>query len=100
MSAAAMPKSRLGRGLAALMGEQANPSQPSAVAGNVAALPHIAPVVPQSGEQRLVPIDQVRPSPLNPRREFREDELDELASSIRQKGLVQPLIVRPSLGCS
>jgi ParB family chromosome partitioning protein len=44
----------------------------------------------------MVPIDRVRPSPLNPRKNFNETELDELASSIREKGLVQPLIVRPA----
>lgn len=81
MSAAAMPKSRLGRGLASLIGD------PIAV----------QPKLPAAGEQRIVPIDLVRPSPLNPRRDFREDELEDLTNSIRQKGLVQPLIVRPTM---
>ena len=77
---AALPASRLGRGLKALMGE--------AVVGG----PKIAP----EGESKSVPIHQVRASSLNPRKDFKPDELDELASSIRQKGLIQPLIVRPS----
>lgn len=51
---------------------------------------------PTIGEQRLVAIDLVRSSTLNPRRDFREEELAELADSIRSKGLVQPIIVRPS----
>jgi ParB family transcriptional regulator, chromosome partitioning protein len=73
-------KSRLGRGLASLIGE------PMMAA---------APRLPPEGEQRVVPIDQVHASKLNPRKDFREDELGELADSIRQKGLVQPIIVRP-----
>ncbi|MCB1512281.1 MAG: ParB/RepB/Spo0J family partition protein, partial [Hyphomicrobiaceae bacterium] len=46
------------------------------------------------GVQRVVEVSQLRAGSLNPRKEFREDELTELADSIRQKGLVQPLIVR------
>src|SRR5690606_29195096 len=40
-------------------------------------------------------IDQIRGGKLNPRREFKEEDLSELAESIRQKGLVQPIVVRP-----
>jgi ParB family chromosome partitioning protein len=76
--AEAQQKGRLGRGLASLIGEQ-GPAQSR---------------LPPEGVQRVVPIDQIRPGPFNPRKTFREDELDELADSIRQKGLVQPLIVR------
>ncbi|MEL6289758.1 MAG: ParB/RepB/Spo0J family partition protein [Pseudomonadota bacterium] len=71
---------RLGRGLASLIGDPAN----------------VTSALPPEGEQRVVPIAQVTPSPLNPRRTFPEAELQELASSLREKGLVQPLIVRPS----
>ena len=53
-------------------------------------------VRPPEGEQRLVPTADIRPSRLNPRKEFREDELAELTESIRSKGLVQPIIVRPA----
>lgn len=76
----ALPKSRLGRGLASLIGE---PMQNGTR-------------LPPEGEQRMVPITQVRSSPLNPRKDFRDEELAELAESIRTKGLVQPIIVRPS----
>ncbi|HMN38252.1 MAG TPA: ParB/RepB/Spo0J family partition protein [Hyphomicrobium sp.] len=75
----ALPKSRLGRGLASLIGE---PVQSGTR-------------LPPEGEQRMVPIGQVKSSALNPRKDFREDELAELAESIRTKGLVQPIIVRP-----
>ena len=74
-----LPKSRLGRGLASLIGDPALAQ----------------PKLPPEGEQRLVPIDQVRGGKLNPRREFDQGELAELAESIRHKGLVQPLLVRP-----
>jgi ParB family transcriptional regulator, chromosome partitioning protein len=76
--AAPQPTNRLGRGLASLMGEQASSE----------------PRLPPEGVQRVVEISQLRAGELNPRKEFREDELTELADSIRQKGLVQPLIVR------
>ena len=75
----ALPKSRLGRGLASLIGEP---------------LPN-GTRLPPEGEQRMVPVAQVKGSALNPRKDFREDELAELAESIRTKGLVQPIIVRP-----
>ncbi len=75
----ALPKSRLGRGLASLIGE---PMQNGSR-------------LPPEGEQRMVPVGQVKSSVLNPRKDFREDELAELAESIRTKGLVQPIIVRP-----
>src|SRR5262249_42516805 len=71
---------RLGRGLASLIGEP----HPQATAP-----------LPAHGEQRLVPIAELKPSGLNPRREFADAELAELADSIRAKGLVQPIIVRP-----
>jgi ParB family chromosome partitioning protein len=71
-------KSRLGRGLASLIGEPVLAQEK----------------LPPEGEQRVVPIDQVRGGQFNPRKDFREDELAELAESIRQKGLVQPIIVR------
>ena len=75
----ALPKSRLGRGLASLIGEPVqNGSR-----------------LPPEGEQRMVAIAQVKSSALNPRKDFRDDELAELAESIRTKGLVQPIIVRP-----
>lgn len=80
--AMAMPQKRLGRGLASLIGDPANTDQ----------------ALPVEGEQRIVQIDQVQPSPLNPRKEFKEEDLEELANSLSEKGLVQPLIVRPRTG--
>ncbi|WKW50103.1 ParB/RepB/Spo0J family partition protein [Rhodomicrobium lacus] len=74
--------SRLGRGLASLIGDATPIGTPRVIAAN--------------GEIRQVPIDRVRPSAFNPRKNFNEAELDELAGSIREKGLVQPIVVRPS----
>lgn len=51
--------------------------------------------LPAEGEQRMVAIDLIRGSALNPRKDFREEELAELSESIRTKGLVQPILVRP-----
>jgi ParB family transcriptional regulator, chromosome partitioning protein len=67
----------LGRGLAALFGE----------AGGAAPGPASA--------ARVVPIEAIRPSPFQPRRHFTEAELEALAQSIREKGILQPLLVRP-----
>lgn len=75
-----VPKSRLGRGLASLIGEPAP----------------LGHRLPPEGEQRMVSIAEVKSSPLNPRKDFRDDELVELAESIRTKGLVQPIVVRPN----
>jgi len=43
----------------------------------------------------MLALDQIRPGKLNPRREFQQEELADLAASIRSKGLVQPILVRP-----
>ncbi len=80
--------SRLGRGLASLIGDHH-------AAGVV---PHPASSQPSAGvdgEHRIVAIDKVRAGKLNPRREFAEEDLKELADSIRAKGIIQPIIVRP-----
>lgn len=74
-------KRRLGRGLAALIGEM---DQPVAAPG---AKPSVNP-------DRTVPIEFVSRTARNPRRYFDESELQDLAGSIRQHGIVQPVVVR------
>ncbi|PWB95811.1 MULTISPECIES: ParB/RepB/Spo0J family partition protein [Methylosinus] len=69
---------RLGRGLAALIGD----------AGEE------APAVERARGQRRAPIEFLRPNPRNPRVSFREEELADLAASIREKGIIQPIVVR------
>jgi ParB family chromosome partitioning protein len=72
---------RLGKGLAALIGDTAMDAGPA-----------------RDRPQRSVPIEFVRANPLNPRKSFAEAELEELAASIREKGIIQPLVVRPKAG--
>src|SRR6201998_2513925 len=75
-------RSRLGRGLASLIGD---------VGGEAA---HVE----RPRSQRKVPIEFLKPNPRNPRRAFSETELAELAESIRQHGVIQPIAVRPVKG--
>jgi ParB family transcriptional regulator, chromosome partitioning protein len=78
-----MAKQALGKGLGALIKKQAG-SNP---------VPQETPV-DESKRVRDVPIDQVVPSPLQPRTVFVDSPLDDLMESIRQHGIIQPLIVR------
>lgn len=78
-------KRRLGRGLAALIGEMDQPIADMAARPNVSA-------------DRKVAIDLVVRNPKNPRKHFAEEDLQDLASSIRQHGIVQPVVVRPVPG--
>jgi ParB family chromosome partitioning protein len=79
-----MSKPALGKGLGALIRKQ--PGSPS---------PDAAASVDGHGRAREVAIDRVFPSPLQPRTHFIDTPLDELMESIRQHGIIQPLIVRP-----
>ncbi|MBK1832636.1 ParB/RepB/Spo0J family partition protein [Roseibacillus ishigakijimensis] len=85
-----MAKQALGKGLGALINNSGRKLTDPDSSGNASAL---------SGETkasvREVPIEKVRPSPLQPRTHFVEGELDELMESIRHHGVIQPLIVRP-----
>ena len=65
-------RNRLGRGLASLISGAAE-------------------------DQRSLPLAAIKPGRFNPRRNFSQSQLEELAASIRERGLVQPLVVRPSL---
>ncbi len=77
-------KKRLGRGLAALIGDMDQPSEPAArrLVGN----------------DRVVPIEMIARNPNNPRRMFRDEEIEELTRSIRDHGVIQPVVVRPAKG--
>jgi ParB family chromosome partitioning protein len=79
-------RSRLGRGLASLigdMGAEANAATPE-----------------RARSQRRVPIEFLRPNPRNPRREFPVPQLEELAASIKERGIIQPIAVRPVRGAA
>ena len=91
-----MSKPALGRGLGALLG--GNP--PATQTTTAPAIPGAAPTLAPDDRERVerVPLNQVRPSALQPRKEFSDEALRELADSIREKGIVQPLIVRARNG--
>jgi ParB family chromosome partitioning protein len=56
--------------------------------------------VEQGRSQRRVPIEFLKPNPRNPRRSYPETELDELAASMRERGIIQPIVVRPVRGAA
>jgi ParB family chromosome partitioning protein len=79
-----MSKSGLGKGLGALIGSRITPPTRTAVSAEEI-----------SGEQiHRVALSSVVPSPLQPRKDFAHEALQELVDSIRQHGIIQPLIVR------
>ena len=74
----------LGRGLSALMADVAEDSAPAGEAAKPA--------------DRAIPIELISPNPDQPRRSFDPEKLDDLAASVKEKGIIQPLIVRPKPG--
>lgn len=68
---------RLGKGLEALLGEYLTPE-------------------PGAEEIRHLPVSQITPNPFQPRRDFSAEGIDELSHSIRENGLLHPLMVRPA----
>ena len=74
-----MTRDRLGKGLGALLGEYLEPEA-------------------EPGEVRRLAVGSIVPNPLQPRRVFADEELEELSVSIQENGLLQPLVVRPSPG--
>ena len=76
------PRPRLGRGLAALIGDSGAETD----------------AIVRSRGQKRVPIEFLKQSTFNPRTMFAEDELAELANSIREKGIIQPILVRTKPG--
>ena len=73
----------LGRGLSALLGD-ADFTPGAALSAQAA------------GQVRILPIETVAPNPDQPRKTFNEAALEELAASIREKGVLQPILVRPN----
>lgn len=79
-----MERKGLGRGLSALLAD--------ATLADSVPTPASATSTDRGGDR--VPIDRIRPNPDQPRRDFDERELEDLAASIREKGVLQPLILR------
>lgn len=75
-------RNRLGRGLAALIGEIDRPAAQQAAAA------------PAPQPDRTVRVEHILPNPRNPRRHFSDAELDDLAASLKQHGVMQPVVVR------
>lgn len=73
---------RLGRGLAALIGDVGQETV----------------TTDRSRNSRRVPVEFLRPNPRNPRKAFEEADLADLTASIREKGIMQPILVRPVPG--
>ncbi len=73
-------KSRLGRGLAALIGEVGD---------------EIGTLERKGSTPRSVPVEFLRPNPRNPRKVFDDEDLQELTQSIKDRGIIQPIVVRP-----
>lgn len=74
-----MSRARLGKGLGALLGEYLEPDA-------------------QPAEVQRIAVASIVPNPMQPRRVFSDAELEELTTSIRENGLLQPLVVRPAPG--
>jgi ParB family transcriptional regulator, chromosome partitioning protein len=90
-----MAKPALGRGLGALLGGSSLTQPAPAPTVQQPAIPETSIPAPDNRERVLrVPLDKIRPSALQPRKQFSEESLRELADSIREQGIVQPLIVR------
>lgn len=76
----ATPKRHLGRGLSALLGgDDGEPPLDTSMLANA----------------RSVPIEFLHPSKLQPRADFNDERLQQLAKSIREQGVLQPILVRP-----
>ena len=75
--------SRLGRGLAALIGDVGDEASVADSGGR---------------KPRRAPVESLRPNPRNPRRLFTDTELEELSDSIRERGIIQPIVVRSLQG--
>ncbi len=76
------PRSRLGRGLAALIGDVGEESV----------------AIERARGQRRIPIEFLRANPANPRKHFSEEDLRDLSESIKEKGIIQPILVRTVAG--
>jgi ParB family transcriptional regulator, chromosome partitioning protein len=89
-------KPHLGRGLEALMGSM---TQPAETAENPA---HVVQFPPDPALERAkteLSVDKIRPNPFQPRSEWNEAQLQQLSDSIKESGIIQPIIVRKQADC-
>ncbi|MDD2867114.1 ParB/RepB/Spo0J family partition protein [Neomegalonema sp.] len=92
MSETRQRKKALGRGLSALFGEAETREVPTAPPGAVLAVSEAL----RDETLKSLRLADLEPNPAQPRRLFREEELEELAASIRERGVLQPILVRPN----
>ena len=92
-----MAKPALGRGLGALLGGSPIVKPPGPAPLSTAVLDSAPDAATRERVQRVA-LDRVRPCPFQPRKDFAEETLSELADSIKEQGIVQPLIVRERNG--
>ena len=89
-------KKRLGKGLAALIGDM-DVTSAGGASGNTS-VSSVASAAFNAAPDRRVAIEHVGPNPNNPRRDFGDADLGDLAASIREHGIMQPILVRPAPG--
>jgi ParB family chromosome partitioning protein len=91
-----LKQARLGRGLSALLGDYAGARNAiDTAAGGEPGATAQAAAAAEGFLASEIPIDRIVPNPKQPRRTFAEEELQELADSIRAKGVLQAILVRP-----
>ena len=93
-----MAKPALGRGLGALLGGSPTVGPSAPAVSPQTPVPAPAPAPDLRERVQRVPLNRIQASPLQPRKDFSEESLRELADSIREQGIVQPLIVRERNG--
>lgn len=91
---APQPQRKLGKGLSALMGE--NYSQTAAAPASAGKTPGSAAPRPLDSSMPMLPLSRIVAGKFQPRMHFSEEQLYELADSIKKNGVMQPIIVRPS----
>ena len=89
-----MAKPALGRGLGALLGGASPAIRPAVPPVTTATTTAVISPAESHERVRRVPLEQIRPCPFQPRKEFTQEALQELANSIKEQGIIQPLVVR------
>ena len=87
---------RLGRGLEALLARAPNRAEAQEEAAARGAASASRPAAEPTSPLRNIPLSQIRPNPLQPRKEFKPEDLADLEASLRVSGLLQPVTVRPA----
>lgn len=90
-----MAKIALGRGLGSLIQQPRSTETSTSPKAKEVLASTPTPIKPDGERVQTVALSDIVPSPLQPRKEFRPEQLSELIDSIRERGIIQPLIVRP-----